>query len=378
VSNSPTEGTDANGDNKVILHVRKDPTAPAGTIRTIVYLTGVDSGKDVDAGHAVIGYTFKTLTAGAVNGIVTPLHSSYDAHKIATTSPGLLEVWYNRPTGVAAGTTTTVNIDGVNTEVFDLFSVDFALPATASVGNVYSVWLSKTSPNNELWSTLTEDVSGETGNTQPDPLPMLYTVSPAYILETVPNVTLTVKIQLPFKVKDNLTQAQQGFTVSVKDTAVGGATEAFDIYTGAQAIDPTYTSHTGATLASTIAGGYVSEYLLTLPGYVPGKNYDITITGLGYATVTRSAALNTDLLITVWNNIRSLTKANFLAGDIAPAVAGDTEPVNNSDFVAIAAQYGKDATDPTMVPYDINRDQKVNLQDIVYVLLNMKNFRTTY
>ena len=377
----PVTTSNSGTETNVVLNIRKDVSA-AGTIKTIVYLTGIDydaltnTGKDIDAGHAVIGYTLKTLTSGTITPIVTA-NSNYTIVDLPQTSDGLLEVAYSRTPGVAAGKPTIVDIDGVATPVLDLFSIDFALPATVAVGDVYSVWLSKTSPNNELWRAITEDVYGAPGNTQPDPLPMLYTVSSAYILETVPNVTLTVKIQLPFEVKNNLTQADQGFNVVITDTSLGGATETYDIYTGAAA-DP-YSTHTGATLVSTVANGYVSEYTLTLPGYVPGKNYDISITGVGYTTVTRNANLNTDLLITVWNNIRSATGANFLAGDNALAIAGDTETVNNSDFVGIAGQYGNVATAANgLVKYDINRDQKVNLKDVVYLLLNMKNFRTTY
>lgn len=173
VSNSATE-------TNVVLNIRKG-VSPTGKIKAVVYLTGIDTDKDIDFGHAVIGYTLKTLTPDMVNAITTA-STAYEIVSIPSTSPGILEVAYSRKHGVSAGTPTIVNIDGIDTPVLDLFSIDFALPATVAVGDVCSVWLSKTSPNNRIIRAV-ERFFAE--GSEWIPLPMLYSISSKYLLETV-------------------------------------------------------------------------------------------------------------------------------------------------------------------------------------------------
>ena len=369
-------------NNGVVLHIRQVASADPTKIRTTVYLTGIDSGKDVEEGHAVIGYTFKTIT-----GTPTIIDSSdYHAFYTSTTNPGLIEVAYNRNlTTTNTQTHIDTNDDGVlDTYALDLFNVDF--PIGSNVGDIYSIWLSTNSPNNKLMRSITStvvpgaDINDPLTDKQTLPYPMIYTVSSDYILKSIPQipkVTLTVWIELPFEVKDNADTSQQFYVNIVKSDL--STSETYQIYTNAPA-NP-FGTHTGATLVSTAGStGFVSGYTLTLPNYVQGTQYSVSIIGSGYTTVTYTANLENNLLIHVWNNIRSISGANFLAGDVSntdddiPALGH----VNDSDFSAMASAYGTNGISNGLRLYDINRDLKVDLKDIAYLLLNRKTFRLTY
>ncbi len=377
VSNIP--GVETN----VELKIRNVATAN-GTIKAIAYLTGIDANKGIDAGHAVVGYSFKTLK----NPVVTAC-SSYTIVNPTTLNlnEGTLEVAYSSIGGTNPAHPSLADLDGdgtAETLTLDLFDITFPPLANSAPDDVYRIWLSKTSPNNELISSIKTSAGAGSGD-QYIPYPMIYTTSSDYIWIPVPNLTLTLHIELPYVVKNNPSYGQQRFKVKIQE--VGKVpTEIFEIYTGANA-DPN-SKHTGATLVALDSTGavlttpdvdaYVSEYVLTLPGFAKDTQYDVTFIGDGYATYTTRAILNNNLSVTVFNDIRSITHDTFLAGDINGTSSAITGPVDDGDFTAMASNYGYTGLDQTMIKYDINRDHKVGILDIAYLINNMKGYRISY
>jgi len=369
-------------ETKVELKIRNVATAD-GKIKAIAYLTGIDANKGIDAGHAVVGYSIKTLK----NPVVTAC-SSYTIVNPTTLNlnEGTLEVAYSSIGGTNPAHPSLADLDGDGTPetlTLDLFDITFPPLANSAPDDVYRIWLSKTSPNNELYSSIKTTASD--GSDQYIPLPMLYTTSSDYIWIPVPNLTLTLHIELPYVVKNNTSYGQQRFKVKIQE--VGKVpTEFFEIYSGANA-DPNST-HTGATLVALDSTGavltpldvdaYVSEYVLTLPGFAKDTQYDVTFIGDGYATYTKRAILLNNLSITVFNDIRSITHDTFLAGDINGISSVSTGPVDGGDFTAMADNYGYTGLDQAMIKYDINRDHKVGILDIAYLINNMKGYRISY
>lgn len=386
----PVDVSNTGNETQVELKIRNVVTAN-GTIKAVVYLTGIDPSKGIDGGHAVVGYSMKTLWNPLSKPVVTPCASFAIVNDDTTpiklnSNPGTLEVAYRSINTANPKHPEYIDVDGTGKKwTLDLFEVTFPPLLNAGPNDVYRIWLSGTSPNNELISSISSTTSN---GTQFIPKPMLYSISPDYIWISVPNVTLTLHIVLPYVVKNNLTYEQQGFKVEINEVGKPITKETFKIYTGASA-DPNST-HTGATLVSLDAAGtvlttantdaYVSEYVLTLPGYPKDTQYDVKFIGDGYNTYTKRAILYNDLSITVFNNLTSLSLSptyTFLAGDIN-GTPGTYGPVDTGDLTAMAQQYGLVSNSPGLIKYDINRDQKVSILDIAYLINNMVDYRIAH
>ena len=120
-----------------------------------------------------------------------------------------------------------------------------------------------------------------------------------------------------------------------------------------------------------------------------GYRYTVVVKGDGYRTARYSTNVDASddaLVLTFWNNAkadennnpvlayiedgeaRSLKDVTFLAGDIA-----QDNIIDKYDLAAVVSYFGFDnlkTTNPNYVKYDLNRDGKIDADDISYVLVS--------
>ena len=120
-----------------------------------------------------------------------------------------------------------------------------------------------------------------------------------------------------------------------------------------------------------------------------GYRYTVVVKGEGYRTARYSTNVDASddaLVLTFWNNAkadennnpvlayiedgeaRSLKDVTFLAGDIA-----QDNIIDKYDLAAVVSYFGFDnlkTTNPNYVKYDLNRDGKIDADDISYVLVS--------
>ena len=120
-----------------------------------------------------------------------------------------------------------------------------------------------------------------------------------------------------------------------------------------------------------------------------GYRYTVVVKGEGYRTARYSTnvdASDDTLVLTFWNNAlenadrterfdyieegveRSKKSVTFLAGDIA-----QDNIIDKYDLAAVVSYFGFDnlkTTNPNYVKYDLNRDGKIDADDISYVLVS--------
>ncbi len=118
-----------------------------------------------------------------------------------------------------------------------------------------------------------------------------------------------------------------------------------------------------------------------------GYRYTVVVKGEGYRTARYSTNVDaSDVVLTFWNNAleyadrterfdyieegveRSKKSVTFLAGDIA-----QDNIIDKYDLAAVVSYFGFDnlkTTNPNYVKYDLNRDGKIDADDISYVLVS--------
>lgn len=143
-------------------------------------------------------------------------------------------------------------------------------------------------------------------------------------------------------------------------------------------------SEKNGTLETTGAVAYDTAkktYTLTLEKLPAFDKYTVFVSGDGYRDAKVQFDLNEDTTVNFWNNandsaIAEISKAtsgivktakkNFLAGDIIM-----NGVIDIYDLSAVSSYYGKSnltAGDKDFIQYDLNRDGKVNLDDISILL----------
>ena len=128
---------------------------------------------------------------------------------------------------------------------------------------------------------------------------------------------------------------------------------------------------------------------MTFNNVTAGYRYTVVVKGEGYRTARYSTNVDASddaLVLTFWNNAkadennnpvlayiedgeaRSLKDVTFLAGDIA-----QDNIIDKYDLAAVVSYFGFDnlkTTNPNYVKYDLNRDGKIDADDISYVLVS--------
>ena len=128
---------------------------------------------------------------------------------------------------------------------------------------------------------------------------------------------------------------------------------------------------------------------MTFNNVTAGYRYTVVVKGEGYRTARYSTnvdASDDTLVLTFWNNAlenadrtarfdyidegveRSKESVTFLAGDIA-----QDNIIDKYDLAAVVSYFGFDnlkTTNPNYVKYDLNRDGKIDADDISYVLVS--------
>lgn len=121
---------------------------------------------------------------------------------------------------------------------------------------------------------------------------------------------------------------------------------------------------------------------------VAGYRYTVTVKGAGYRTARYTTIVDVsdeDLVLNFWNNVKSgsgepfaeieagvsgLSAKNFLAGDIAM-----DNIIDKYDLAAVVSYFGTYELDANhkadYVKYDLNRDGKIDSEDIAYVLYSI-------
>ena len=145
-------------------------------------------------------------------------------------------------------------------------------------------------------------------------------------------------------------------------------------------------SEKNGTLQTTGKVEVVSEentkkYILTLENLPAFDKYTVFVSGDGYRDAKVQFDLNENTTVNFWNNandsaiaeisketsgIVKTAKKNFLAGDIIM-----NGVIDIYDLSAVSSYYGKSnltAGDKDFIQYDLNRDSKVNLDDISILL----------
>lgn len=143
-------------------------------------------------------------------------------------------------------------------------------------------------------------------------------------------------------------------------------------------------SEKNGTLETTGAVTYDTAkktYTLTLENLPAFDKYTVFVSGDGYRDAKVQFDLNEDTTVNFWNNandsaiaeiskktsgIVKTAKKNFLAGDIIM-----NGVIDIYDLSAVSSYYGKSnltAGDKDFIQYDLNRDGKVNLDDISILL----------
>ena len=193
-----------------------------------------------------------------------------------------------------------------------------------------------------------------------------------------PSAKLTVNVNLGkhYTKVDNV-KAYQNMKLRVYSARLGFID--FDLGTDAVAYnEKNGTLQTEGTVSSNDAKKTYTLTLNNLPGF---DKYTVFVSGDGYRDAKVQLDLNEDTIVDFWNNandseIAQVTKAtsgivktakkNFLAGDIIM-----NGVIDLYDLSAVSSYYGKSnltSGDKDYIQYDLNRDGKVNLDDISILL----------
>lgn len=198
------------------------------------------------------------------------------------------------------------------------------------------------------------------------------------IPEPAKNLTVVVDLSKHYAKVDNV-KAYQNMKLRVYSARLGFID--FDLGTDSVAY-----SEKNGTLQTTGKVEVVSEentkkYILTLEKLPAFDKYTVFVSGDGYRDAKVQFDLNENTTVNFWNNandsaiaeisketsgIVKTAKKNFLAGDIIM-----NGVIDIYDLSAVSSYYGKSnltAGDKDFIQYDLNRDGKVNLDDISILL----------
>mgnify|MGYP004507848051 FL=1 len=196
------------------------------------------------------------------------------------------------------------------------------------------------------------------------------------IPEPSKNLTVVVDLSKHYAKVDNV-KAYQNMKLRVYSARLGFID--FDLGTDSVAY-----SEKNGTLETTGAVAYDTAkktYTLTLENLPAFDKYTVFVSGDGYRDAKVQFDLNEDTTVNFWNNandsaiaeiskktsgIVKTAKKNFLAGDIIM-----NGVIDIYDLSAVSSYYGKSnltAGDKDFIQYDLNRDGKVNLDDISILL----------
>lgn len=196
------------------------------------------------------------------------------------------------------------------------------------------------------------------------------------IPEPSANLTVNVNLGKHYTKVDNV-KAYQNMKLRVYSARLGFID--FDLGTDAVAYDEK--NGTLQTMGAVSYDPVAKTYTLTLnklPGF---DKYTVFVSGDGYRDAKAQFDLNENTTVDFWSNandseIAQITKAtsgivktakkNFLAGDIIM-----NSVIDLYDLSAVSSYYGKSnltAGDKDYIQYDLNRDGKVDLDDISILL----------
>ncbi len=196
------------------------------------------------------------------------------------------------------------------------------------------------------------------------------------IPEPAKNLTVVVDLSKHYAKVDNV-KAYQNMKLRVYSARLGFID--FDLGTDSVAY-----SEKNGTLETTGAVAYDTAkktYTLTLEKLPAFDKYTVFVSGDGYRDAKVQFDLNENTTVNFWNNandsaiaeisketsgIVKTAKKNFLAGDIIM-----NGVIDIYDLSAVSSYYGKSnltAGDKDFIQYDLNRDGKVNLDDISILL----------
>ena len=196
------------------------------------------------------------------------------------------------------------------------------------------------------------------------------------IPEPAKNLKVVVDLSKHYAKVDNV-KAYQNMKLRVYSARLGFID--FDLGTDSVAY-----SEKNGTLTTEGSVAYDAEnktYTLTLEKLPAFDKYTVFVSGDGYRDAKVQFDLNEDTTVNFWNNandsaIAEISKAtsgivktakkNFLAGDIIM-----NGVIDIYDLSAVSSYYGKSnltAGDKDFIQYDLNRDGKVNLDDISILL----------
>ena len=196
------------------------------------------------------------------------------------------------------------------------------------------------------------------------------------IPEPSKNLTVVVDLSKHYAKVDNV-KAYQNMKLRVYSARLGFID--FDLGTDSVAYD-----EKNGTLETTGAVAYDTAkktYTLTLEKLPAFDKYTVFVSGDGYRDAKVQFDLNENTTVNFWNNandsaiaeisketsgIVKTAKKNFLAGDIIM-----NGVIDIYDLSAVSSYYGKSnltAGDKDFIQYDLNRDGKVNLDDISILL----------
>ncbi len=196
------------------------------------------------------------------------------------------------------------------------------------------------------------------------------------IPEPAKNLTVVVDLSKHYAKVDNV-KAYQNMKLRVYSARLGFID--FDLGTDSVAY-----SEKNGTLTTEGSVAYDAEnktYTLTLTNLPAFDKYTVFVSGDGYRDAKVQFDLNENTTVNFWNNandsaiaeisketsgIVKTAKKNFLAGDIIM-----NGVIDIYDLSAVSSYYGKSnltAGDKDFIQYDLNRDGKVNLDDISILL----------
>ena len=182
------------------------------------------------------------------------------------------------------------------------------------------------------------------------------------VATTVPKNTLTINVTFPNEVVDQVAAYQ-----AMKVVISGGDLTNDEVY------------ELGTDEKIMENGQYVVTTELT-----KDRSFTVTVSGEGYRTARYTVNMNTDKILTFWNNVKDNAVSiedgkeggevttNFLAGDIVK-----DNNINIYDLSAVVSYFGEEGlTERTpeeykkYVKYDLNRDGKIDSKDVAYVLVS--------